>query len=49
LFDSCHDALGHIAVEGIIGRKYNDSMLFENVFVLEGGRAHFDAERFGFV
>jgi len=40
-----HDAGAHIAIEGIIARKHGDAMLPDQVFDLEIGLSHFDAQR----
>jgi hypothetical protein len=44
-----HHAVAHVAVEREVGREGDESGFIFEVADLEPGRAHLDAQRFGFV
>ena len=48
-FGQAHHAVAHVAVERKVGREGDESGFFLQVADLEPGRAHLDAQRFGFV
>ena len=49
LSEGAHNAAGHIAVEGVVGRVEYDAVFFDQVANLEDGHAHRDAEGLDFI